>query len=101
MFELRLENKAGNIVNINDGNRYVVLSCTGLNPPSASIFTAKSPNRKGSKHKGSSLDERPMILTIKLLGDIEENPFIPDAEGVEASKIELIKKHVKAVCAGR
>lgn len=73
MFELRLENKAGDIVNINDESRYVVLSCTGLNPPSASIFTAKSPNRKGSKHKGSTLDERNMIITIKLLGDIEEN----------------------------
>lgn len=73
MFEFRLENEAGNVVNINDESRYVVLSCSGLNPPSASIFTAKSPNRKGSKYKGSSLDERPMILTIKLLGDIEAN----------------------------
>ena len=73
MFEFRLENEAGNVVNINDESRYVVLSCSGLNPPSASIFTAKSPNRKGSKHKGSSLDERNMIITIKLLGDIEAN----------------------------
>lgn len=73
MFDFRLENEAGNIVNVNDEIRYRVISCTGLNPPSAAIFTAKSPNRKGSKYKGSSLDERNMILTIKLLGDVEEN----------------------------
>lgn len=73
MFELRLENEAGNIVNINDESRYVVTSCSGLNPPSAAIFTAKSPNRKGSVYKGSSLDERIMVITIKLLGDVENN----------------------------
>ena len=73
MFELRLENEAGNIVNINDNEKFVVLSCSGLNPPSAAIFTSKSPNRKGVKYNGSSLDERNVIITIKLLGDIEES----------------------------
>lgn len=74
MFEFKLENDAGNIVDINDGVRYEIIPpVSGLNPPSASIFTAKSPNRKGSKYNGSTLNERSLILTIKLLGDIEEN----------------------------
>lgn len=73
MFNLRLENDSGNVVNINDGVNYLVLGCSGLTPPSASIFTSKSPNRKGSKYNGSTLDERNIVLQIKLLGDIEAN----------------------------
>lgn len=73
MFTLRLENESGNIVNINDGIAYEVLSVSGLNPPSASLFTRKSPNKKGSKYNGSTLDERFVLIDIKLLGDVEEN----------------------------
>ncbi len=73
MFTLRLENESGNIVNINDGMAYEVLNVSGLNPPSASLFTRKSPNKKGSKYNGSTLDERFVIIDIKLLGDVEEN----------------------------
>ena len=73
MFSLKLEDDRGNIVDINDGINYVVLGCGGLNPPSASLFTAKSPNRKGVKHNGSTLDERNISITIKILGNIEAN----------------------------
>lgn len=73
MYELKLENENGNVVNINDGLNYVVISVSGLNPPPASIFTAKSPNRKGVKYNGSTLDPRNIIVTIKILGDIEAN----------------------------
>ena len=74
MFDFELENESGNIVNINDGVKYIVVPpVSGLNPPSATLFTSKSPNRKGSKHNGSTLFERNIIITIKFLGDIEKN----------------------------
>lgn len=73
MFSLKLENESANIVDINDGVKYVVLSVSGLNPPPASIYTAKSPSRKGVKYNGSTLDERNIVIQIKILGDIEEN----------------------------
>lgn len=73
MFSLMLENENGNIVDINDGERYVVLSASGLTPPSASLFTSKSPNRKGSKYNGSTLDERTVVIELKILGDVEVN----------------------------
>lgn len=73
MFSLKLENDSGNIVDINDEIRYVVTAVSGLNPPSAALFTSKSPNRKGSKFNGSTLDERNIVITIKILGDIEVN----------------------------
>lgn len=73
MFELLFENKSGNIININDDINYSVIEFEGFNPPPASLYTSKSPNRKGSKKKGSTLNERPLIFQIKLLGDIEAN----------------------------
>ena len=73
MFNLKLENENANVININDGVNYLVLACSGLTPPSASIYTGKSPNRKGVKYNGSSLDERNIVLQIKILGDIEKN----------------------------
>lgn len=73
MYDLRLENENSQTVNVNDGVRYTVLSVSGLNPPKATVFTAKSPNKKGSKKNGSTLDERIVIIQIKLLGDVEAN----------------------------
>lgn len=74
MFEFKLENESGNIVDINDGVNYIVIPpVEGLNPPPASIFTSTSPNRKGGKYNGSTLNERNLIITIKILGDIEAN----------------------------
>lgn len=73
MFELRLENSSGSVVNINDGKRFSVIGISGLNPPSASIFTSKSPNRKGARKNGSTLNERIIVVSVKLLGDIEAN----------------------------
>lgn len=73
MFELSFENSDGKILNINDGVNYVVIEFEGFNPPSASLYTSKSPNRKGSKKNGSTLDERALLFHIKILGDIEDN----------------------------
>lgn len=73
MFTLKLENDKHNVVNINDERKYVVLDASGLNPPSASLFLSKSPNRKGVKYNGSTLDARNITLTIKILGDVEAN----------------------------
>lgn len=71
MFELKLENINGDIVDLNNGTQYEVISASGFNPPSASLFTSKSPNKKGLKHNGSTLNERVVVIQIKLHGDIE------------------------------
>lgn len=73
MFSLTLTNKGGNTVDINDGKRYLVISAGGLTPPSATIYTLKSPNRKGASYNRSTLPERLVSLSIKILGDVEKN----------------------------
>ena len=71
MFKLALENTDGNIVNLNDGVNYVVIEFEGFNPPAASLFTSKSPNRKGSKKNGSTLDERTVIISPKITDNMK------------------------------
>lgn len=73
MFELLLENSGGSLVNINDEERYEIIHISGLNPPNASVFASKSPNRKGRKKNGSTIDYRVVVIQIKLHGDIEKN----------------------------
>lgn len=73
MFNLRLENRNAQVVDLNDGERYEVIHASGFHPPSASLFTSKSPNQKGLKHNGSTLNERVVVLQIKLLGNVEES----------------------------
>ncbi len=73
MFGLELENSSGSVVNINDGVNYEVLHVSGLTPPPASVFASKSPNRKGRKKHGSTLDYRAIVIQIKIHGDIEKN----------------------------
>ena len=73
MFSLKFENENASIIDVNDGKNYLVVSVSGINPPSASIFTAKSPNRKGFKYNGSTLNERNIVVAIKILGDVEKN----------------------------
>lgn len=73
MFKLQLENINSNVVNLHDEINYQIVGVDGLVMPSAEIFTSKSPNRKGSKYNGSTLNERNIVISIKILGDIEAN----------------------------
>lgn len=73
MIKLELENESKNVINIDDDVNYQLISATGFTSPSAEIFRSKSPNKKGSKYNGSTLNERYITLAIKILGDVEVN----------------------------
>lgn len=102
MFDLMLENSNANIVDLNDGERYQVITASGLNPPSASIFTSKSPNRKGLKYNGSTLNERVVSIQIKLLGNVEEsrNALYAWADPEEYTKIRYRNGLKNVYCEG-
>lgn len=73
MIKLELENESKNVINIDDDVNYQLILATGFTSPSAEIFRSKSPNKKGSKYNGSTLNERYITLVIKILGDVEVN----------------------------
>lgn len=74
MFVLKAENANDEIITLtgNESN-YVVESITGLNPPDAEIYTSNMAGFDGSRYKYSKLNERNIVITLRLQGDIAGN----------------------------
>lgn len=74
MFELKIENKNGILLNLtqNESN-YQVVGIEGLQPPAATINLSKNANMDGSTFNSSYLNERNIVLTVKLRGEVEKN----------------------------
>lgn len=72
--EIYIENEYGvKIKASGNENRWQVTSLTGLNPPPAVISTSAIPNIDGSRFNTSRLDNRNIVLTMAINGDVEGN----------------------------
>lgn len=74
MFTCIVENARGTTLRLtqNESN-YLLLSITGLLPPGAQINTAKIAGMDGTRFNSASLNQRNIVFTIKMMGDIEAN----------------------------
>lgn len=74
MFVCKVENTRGSVVYLtqNESN-YQIINISGLSPPSAQINTTKIAGMDGTKFNSASLNQRNIVFTIKLQGDIEAN----------------------------
>lgn len=74
MFVAKIENKKKQILTLTqDESRFQVYSIQGLNPPKATINFAKVAGLDGSRFNSAKLEERNIVIYIKLKGDIEAN----------------------------
>lgn len=74
MFICKVENTRNNILTLTqDEDNFQVLKITGLNPPKAQINTTKMATLDGKKFNSSTLNERNIVITVKLNGDVEKN----------------------------
>lgn len=74
MFICKVENTRNNILTLTQNeDNFQVLKITGLNPPKAQINTTKMATLDGKKFNSSTLNERNIVITVKLNGDIEKN----------------------------
>lgn len=72
--QIILENEYGKKIQMTGNeNRWQVTSLTGLNPPPAAISTSAIPSLDGSRFNSSRLDNRNIVLTMAINGDVEEN----------------------------
>lgn len=72
--EIYIENEYGvKIKATGNENRWQVTALTGLNPPPAVISTSAIPNIDGSRFNTSRLDNRNIVLTMAINGDVEGN----------------------------
>ena len=74
MFTAKIENSKNNILELtqNESN-FQVVSIEGLNPPNAQINRSTVFGIDGSKYNSARLQERNIVITLKLNGDVEEN----------------------------
>lgn len=74
MFVAKIENTKNNILTLTQNESdFQVISIEGLNPPNAQINTSKIAGLDGSRFNSSTLNERNIVITIKLNGDVEKN----------------------------
>lgn len=74
MFTLKVENKAGSIFELtHDEGNYQIIHIEGLNPPNARINSSEVAGMDGSIFGSSKLEERNVVITIKINGDVETN----------------------------
>lgn len=77
MFNLRIENTIGQSITLTKNeNNFQVYNIEGLNPPTAQINMSTIAGMDGSKYNSSRLNERNLVIYIKLRGNIETNRSI-------------------------
>lgn len=74
MFTFTIENRNGDQLKLTqDEQHYQIIGIEGLNPPNALIRTSTVAGMDGSKFASSKLEERNVVITVKINGDVEQN----------------------------
>ena len=73
MFTLICENSRGQQINLTKYHDYVVTNIDGLTPPTANINTTKVALGDGAIYNSSVVNERNIVITLYITGDIERN----------------------------
>mgnify|MGYP003289573916 CR=1 FL=1 len=74
MFVAKIENTKKQILTLTqDESRFQIYNIEGLNPPKATINSSKIAGLDGSKFNSAKLDERNIVIYIKLNGNVEAN----------------------------
>ena len=74
MFSLKIENAKGEMFELtHDTQNYAIIGIEGLTPPPTIVNTSTGGTLDGTFHNSSRLDQRNIVITIHLRGDIEGN----------------------------
>ena len=73
MYTCKIRNQKGEILNLTNSSSYEILKITGLNPPPALINFSNIPNFDGSTYNSARLNNRNIVLTIKIHSPVEQN----------------------------
>lgn len=74
MFTLKIESAAGQIVELtHNKSNYAVVGVSGLTPPATTINTATAGLIDGSFFNSARVEQRNIVITVILRGDIEAN----------------------------
>lgn len=74
MFTLKVESTSGEVLRLTQNESvYQIVDIDGLNPPKAVINSSTVAGMDGTRFKSSRLQERNIVITIRINGNVEEN----------------------------
>lgn len=73
MFELKVENKYGEVLTLSQNPNYAVKTIDGIDPPDAVINTARNANADGSVFNSAYVDNRTITITLAINQPTEAN----------------------------
>lgn len=74
MFSLKIKNAKGELFELtHDTQNYAIIGVQGLTPPATAVNTSTGGTLDGTFHNLSRLEQRNIVITIHLRGDIEAN----------------------------
>lgn len=74
MFSLKIENAKGELFELtHDTQNYAIIGVQGLTPPVTAVNTSTGGTLDGTFHNLSRVEQRNIVITIHLNGDIERN----------------------------
>lgn len=74
MYTLKAENENGAILKLSQNeSKYQISSIDGLTSPKANITSTVLANMDGEKFKSSRIEMRNIVLTVRLMGEVETN----------------------------
>lgn len=71
MFSLKVQNEAGDILDLTGTDKYVVYKIEGLSPPQATINKSVNTTRDGSKVGNVRVESRNIVIYTTIEGDVE------------------------------
>ena len=73
MFSLKIENSRGELFELTHNPNYAVVRVDGLTYPSTTVNTSAGASIDGTFYNSSRVDQRNIVVTVILQGDIETN----------------------------
>ena len=74
MYTLRFENERGDLITLTGAEgMYQIIRIDGLNPPAAILHRSEVAGMDGTKYMSAKLEEREIVLTVRINGDVERN----------------------------
>lgn len=73
MYELKVENKYGEVLQLSQNPAYVIKLIDGIDPPDAVINTARNANADGSVFNSAYVDNRTIQITMAINYPVEAN----------------------------
>lgn len=73
MYECKVKNHIGEVLNLSTSSKYTLYKITGLQPPASAVNTSNNATSDGVTINSVRVDKRNIVLYVAMEGDVETN----------------------------